>query len=55
MGKALGRGYCIRETSGDGRACDACDEPIDPKQKAALVMVSLEWTSVRFYVDCYKV
>ena len=45
----------IRETFGDGRPCDACDEPIDRKQKAALVMVPLEWMSVRLHADCYKV
>jgi len=33
----------------------ACEEPISPKERAVLVMVSLEWLSVRFHVDCYKV
>src|SRR5882724_10499786 len=50
-----GRAVGIRETSGDGRQCDASDEPIVPKQKAVLAMVSLEWMSVRFHVDCYAV
>jgi hypothetical protein len=45
----------LRETFGDGQQCDACDEPISPKQTAVVVMVSLEWMSVRFHVDCYKV
>jgi len=45
----------FRETRGDGRPCDACEEPISPKERAVLVMVSLEWLSVRFHVDCYKV
>ena len=45
----------IRETPGDGRQCDACGEPIDAKQRAVLAMVSLEWMSVRFHVECYKV
>jgi hypothetical protein len=50
-----GRAVAIRETFGDGRQCDACDEPIERKQKVVLVMVSLEWMSVRFHVDCYQV
>jgi hypothetical protein len=50
-----GRAVAIRETSGNGRQCDACDEPIRPQQKAVLAMVSLEWMSVRFHVDCYQV
>jgi hypothetical protein len=53
-GRALG----IRETgspSSDGRHCDACDERIAPNQKAVLVMVSLQWMSVFFHMDCYKV
>lgn len=48
----------IRETgmfSTDGRPCDACDERIGPNQKGVLVMVSLEWMSVFFHVDCYEV
>lgn len=45
----------FRETAGDGQPCDACDSPIDRREKAVLVMVSLEWLSVRFHVDCYKV
>ena len=45
----------FRETSGDGRPCDACGEPISPKQRSVLMMVSLEWMSVHFHVDCYKV
>ena len=43
----------LRETMGDGRPCDACDQPIGAKQKAVLAMVSLEWMSVRFHIDCY--
>jgi hypothetical protein len=50
-----GRAVAIRETSGDGRQCEACDAAIGPKEKAVLAMVSLEWMSVRFHVDCYKV
>jgi len=53
-----GRAVAIRETgtfSSDGRQCDACDERIGPNQKAVLVMVSLQWMSVFFHVDCYKV
>jgi len=49
--RALG----MRETFGDGQQCNACDEPISPKQKAVLATVLLEWMSVRFHVDCYKV
>ncbi len=49
------RALDIRETFGDGQQCNACDEPIGPKQKAVLATVSLEWMSVRFHVDCYKV
>jgi len=50
-----GRAVGFRETAGDGRPCDACDEPIDRKEKTVLVMVSLEWLSVSFHVDCYQV
>ena len=53
-----GRAVAIRETgtfSSDGRHCDACDERIGPNQKAVLVMVSLQWMSVFFHVDCYEV
>ena len=50
-----GRAVGFRETAGDGRACGACDAPIDRKERTVLVMVSLEWLSVRFHVDCYKV
>ena len=53
-GRALG----IRETgmfSGGGRPCDACDQRIGSNQKAVLVTVSLEWMSVFFHLDCYKV
>jgi hypothetical protein len=53
-----GRAVGIREIgtfSSDGRRCDACDERIGPNQKAVLVMVSLEWMSVFFHVDCYEV
>ena len=48
----------IRESgrfASDGRPCDACDERIGPNQKAVLVMVSLQWMSVFFHVDCYEV
>ena len=53
-----GRAVGIREIgrfSSDGRQCDACDERIGPNQQGVLVMVSLEWMSVFFHVDCYKV
>jgi hypothetical protein len=53
-----GRAVAIREFgrfSADGRQCDACDERIGPNQTAVLVMVSLEWMSVFFHIDCYKV
>ena len=49
-----GGAVAIRATFGDGQQSDACDAPIDPRQKAVLAMVSLEWMSVRFHVDCYK-
>jgi hypothetical protein len=45
----------IRQILGDGRPCDACDEPISPSQKLVLAMVSLEWMSVLFHVDCYEI
>ena len=45
----------IRETRGDGRPCDLCEDRIDSKQRAVLVMVSLEWMSVCFHVPCYEV
>lgn len=51
----LGRSVGIRETSGDGRPCDACGERISQAEKLILAMVSLEATSVRFHVDCYNV
>ena len=50
-----GRAVGIRETFGDGQPCDACDKPIRPKQQAVVAMVSREWMSVRFHVDCYTV
>ena len=50
----LGRAVGIRERSGDGQTCDACDEPIRPYEKTIVAMVSLEWMSVRFHVDCYE-
>jgi hypothetical protein len=53
-GRALG----IREIgmlSSDGRQCDACDERCGPNQKAVLVMVSLQWMSVFFHLECYEV
>jgi hypothetical protein len=50
-----GRAVAIRETFGDGQQCDACDAAIVPSQKTVLAMVSLEWMSIRFHVDCYKV
>ena len=52
-----GRAVAIREFgrfSADGRQCDACDDRIGPNQTAVLVMVSLEWMSVFFHTDCYK-
>jgi hypothetical protein len=48
----------IRESgsfASEGRHCDACDERITPNQKAVLVMVSLQWMSIFFHVDCYHV
>jgi hypothetical protein len=53
-----GRAVGIREIgrfASNGRQCNACDERIGPNQKAILVMVSLEWMSVFFHVDCYEV
>jgi len=44
----------IREILGDGRPCDACDEPISPSQKL-LAMVSVEWVFVLFHVGCYEI
>jgi hypothetical protein len=41
--------------SSGGRQCDACDERIGANQQAVLVMVSLEWMSVFFHVDCYQI
>jgi hypothetical protein len=51
----LGRAVGVQEILGDGRLCDACDERISPPEKLILAMVSLEWISVCFHVDCYKV
>ncbi len=48
-----GRPVGIRETRGDGRPCDACDLPIPSDRKAVMVMVSLDWISVYFHVECY--
>jgi hypothetical protein len=45
----------FRETVGDGGLCDACDQRIERNDRAVIVMVSLEWSSVRFHVDCYEV
>jgi hypothetical protein len=39
----------------NARHCDACNEGIGPYRQAVLVMVSLEWLSVFFHVDCYEV
>ena len=50
-----GRAMGIREMLGDGRPCDACEEPIVPGEKLVLAMVPLDWMSVRFHVDCYQV
>ena len=50
----LGRAVGLRERSGDGRACDACDEPIGRGETLVLAIVSLEWRSVCFHLDCYK-
>ena len=52
-----GRAVAIRETGrfSSERQCDACDERIGPNQKAVMVMVSLQWMSVFFHDDCYKV
>jgi hypothetical protein len=52
------RAVAIREIgrfANDGRQCEACDEQIGPNRKAMLVMVSMEWMSVFFHVDCYEV
>lgn len=51
----LGRAGGIRESQGDGRECNACNEVIGPEQRAVTVMVSLEWMSVFLHVDCYEV
>jgi len=48
------RAIRYRDTSGDGKLCEACDLPVDPNQRAILAMVSLEGMSVRFHVDCCK-
>ena len=50
-----GRAVAIREMLGDGRPCNACGEPISPREKFVLAMVSLDWRSVRFHGDCYEV
>ena len=50
-----GRAVAIREMLGDGRLCDACGEPIGPREKFVLAMVSLQWMSVHFHFDCYQV
>jgi hypothetical protein len=51
----LGSAVAIREMLGDGQPCDACEEPISPREKLVLAMVSLEWMSLRFHADCYQV
>jgi len=48
------RAVGIVETSGNGQRCDACEEPINGHERAVVATVSLEWLSVRFHVDCYK-
>jgi hypothetical protein len=52
-----GRAVAIREIGrfSSERQCDACNEQIGPNQKAVMVMVSLQWMSVFFHDDCYKV
>jgi hypothetical protein len=50
-----GRAGGIRETSGDGQQCNACDEPIGQKQQALWAVISRDWMFFRFHVDCYKV
>jgi hypothetical protein len=47
-----GCAVCIREMVGDGRPCDACEEPISPGEKLVLAMVPLDWMSARLHVDC---
>lgn len=44
----------VRETSGDDQPCDACDVPITRGETFVLAIVSLEWRSVRFHIDCYR-
>jgi len=51
----LGRAVGVREIFGDGRRCDACNEPITPREKLIMAMVSLEWRSVCFHADCYEI
>jgi hypothetical protein len=48
----LGRAVGIWEMVGDGRGCDACEEPISPGEKLVLAMVPLDWMSARLHVDC---
>jgi hypothetical protein len=50
----LGRAVGVREMSGDGQPCDACDVPITRGETLVLAIVSLEWKSVRFHMDCYR-
>ena len=51
----LTRAVSVRHMCGDGRPCDACDVPITRGEALVLAIVSLEWISVRFHVDCYGV
>jgi hypothetical protein len=44
----------IRETSGHGWPCDACDEHISPTQKTVLARAVRDSRTVVFHVDCYK-
>ena len=50
----LGRAVGVREMSGEGQPCDACDVPITRGETLVLAIVSLEWKSVRFHLDCYR-
>jgi hypothetical protein len=49
-----GRAVGVREMSGDGRPCDACDHPIGIGGPLVTAIVSLEWKFVRLHTDCYR-
>jgi hypothetical protein len=50
----LGRAVGIHQMWGDGRPCDACEEPLSPNERAVMAMVPLEWMSVHLHVNCYE-